>query len=274
MALNLAINNKIEVERVIKIAPFKKEIRITNPHKHNSYLELVYLSKGSGFHFIDLNKYSINPPVLFFIRQEQVHYWHLDTEPDGYVIIIKKAFVEKSLDRELKALFTKTSSQNCLELPDNKTIEKLFELLTEEYNDHGANMSPVLEGLLKSLLAKVVEVCHPAFNNEKVTSDLYQCLIQLLDTENGIKRKVSYYAEKLNTTPQNLNAACQKIASKSAAEVLSDFVVNEAKRLLMYTDKTISQISYDQGFLDPSHFVKYFKKTVGVTPHAFRSQRS
>ena len=64
---------KIETERVIKIAPFKKDIRKTNPHKHNNYFEIIYLSQGSGFHYIDLNKYIIHPPEFFFVRQEQVH---------------------------------------------------------------------------------------------------------------------------------------------------------------------------------------------------------
>jgi AraC family transcriptional regulator, transcriptional activator of pobA len=91
-------------------------------------------------------------------------------------------------------------------------------------------------------------------------SDLFQAFIQLLTTDNGIKNKVAYYAHKLNTTPQNINAACQKSIQKPATEVLSEFVLNESKRLLLYTDKTISEIVFALEFADPSHFVKYFKK--------------
>jgi AraC family transcriptional activator of pobA len=55
---------------------------------------------------------------------------------------------------------------------------------------------------------------------------------------------------------------------------LSEFVLNETKRLLLYTDKTISEIAFDLAFTDPSHFVKYFKKAVGCTPKAFRQSTS
>jgi AraC family transcriptional regulator, transcriptional activator of pobA len=270
MSQQLLVNNKIESDKVIKIAPFKKGIRKTTPHKHNNYFEIIYISHGSGYHYIDLNKYAINPPVMFFIRQEQVHYWEITSEPDGYVIIIQKSFVEKSLDRELKSLLTKISSECCLQLSHTATIEKLLELLTEENNINGANTFHITEGLLKSLLAKVLEVSEPISHRQAHKTDLFQSFIQLLSGDNGIKNKVAYYAEKLNTTPQNINAACQKSIQKPAKEVLSEFVLNEAKRLLLYTNKTISEIAFALEFTDPSHFVKYFKKAVSCTPHAFR----
>lgn len=69
---------------------------------------------------------------MYFIRQEQVHYWQLESEPEGYVVIIKKAFIEKSLDNELKSLLAKISKQCCMQLKDNRTIEKILQLLTDE----------------------------------------------------------------------------------------------------------------------------------------------
>lgn len=270
MSTELLINNKIESEKAIKATPFKKAIRKTTPHKHSNYFEILYLSKGSGFHYIDQNKFSINPPVMFFIRQEQVHYWALNTEPDGYVVIIKKVFIEKSLDSELKSLLTKISSQTCLHLSDNNTIEKLLGLLAEENKTESENTFQITEGLLKSLLAKVLEVSKPDINKAGIKSDLYQSFVQLLSADNGLKNKVAYYAGKLHTSPQNLNTACQKIVHKAAAEVLSGFVISEAKRLLLYTDKTVSEISFTLDFSDPSYFVKYFKKLVGFTPQSFR----
>lgn len=274
MASQIIVKDKIATDKIIKVAPFKKEIRNTSAHKHNNYFEIIYLSQGSGFHYIDLNKFAITPPVMFFVRQEQVHYWELVTEPDGYVIIIKKGFIEKSFDSRLRSLITKISNQCCLQVSDNNTIEKLFELLTEENRGKGENLFEITEGLLRSLLSKVLEVSKPTVNNVEIKSDLYQSLIELLDTDNGLKNKVAYYAEKLHTSPQNLNAACQRTANKAAAEVLSEFVISEAKRLLLYTDKTVSEISFTLEFSDPSYFIKYFKKLTGSTPQTFRLENS
>ena len=265
----IPVKNKIKEERHIKAEKFRKEIRVTQPHKHNSYFEIIYLSKGSGNHFIDSRKYSVKPPVMYFVRKEQVHYWKLTKEPEGFVVIIKKSFIEKSLDNELKSLFTKISGQSSLSIKDNPTIHKLFDLLTEENKVEHENTFHITEGLLKALLLKVLEVSKPIISKTKIKSDLYQSFINLLSTGNTIKNKVAHYAEMLNTSPQNLNAACRKAVNQPAAEILSEFILSEAKRLLLYTDKTVSEISYELDFSDPSHFVKYFKRILGQTPQVF-----
>jgi len=267
----LAIKNKIETERTIKVAPFRKNVRRTNPHKHNSYLELIYLSQGSGIHGIDSVEYPIEPPVIHIVRQEQVHHWQLDTEPEGYVVLVKKAFIEKSLDGELKSLFTKISGQCCLQVEDNSVIEGVLALLSEEIAIQGESSFTVIEGLLKALLAKIVVVSSPFVNSQKQNAGLYQGFIQLLHENNGLKKTVSYYAEKLNASPQNLNMACQRSVGKAAADLVAEFVIAESKRLLLYTDQTVSEIAFSLDFTDPSYFVKYFKKAVGSTPQIFRT---
>ena len=266
----IQIKDKSETGKIITIAPFRKDIRKTTPQKHNNYFEIIYLSTGSGCHNIDHHKYAITPPVMFFVRQEQVHYWEMNTEPDGYVIIIKKTFIEKSLDNELKSLLAKVSKQYCLQLIDKHTIEKILQLLAEEYKNDDKNAFHITEGLLKSLLAKVLQVSQPVINRAEFKPELYQSFIQLLSTENSIKNKVAFYAEKLHTSPQNLNSACYKAVSQPASEILAGFILNEAKRLLLYTDKSVSEISFKLNFNDASHFVKYFKKFTTNTPKSFR----
>jgi AraC-like DNA-binding protein len=57
---------------------------------------------------------------------------------------------------------------------------------------------------------------------------------------------------------------------QSSTEVLAGFITSEAKRLLLYTNNTVSQIAGTLDFLDASHFIKYFKRITGQTPQSFR----
>ncbi|HTE27719.1 AraC family ligand binding domain-containing protein [Flavitalea sp.] len=132
MSKLLQVKDKTEAIETIKVLPFRKEVKKTEPHKHNNYFEIIYLSGGSGYHSIDSRKYPVIPPIIFFIRKEQAHNFDLEGEPEGFVIIIKKTFIEKSLDNELKLLLTKLSSHNCLGIDDNTTIHHLFELMTKK----------------------------------------------------------------------------------------------------------------------------------------------
>jgi AraC family transcriptional activator of pobA len=267
MLSKLNIKDKSQTGKLINIAPFRKEIKKTAPHKHNSYFEIIYLSQGSGSHSIDYNKHMVQPPIIFFVRKEQVHHWDLQSVPEGYVLILKKGFIDKSLDGELKALLTKVSSLSSLRLKDTGIINQLFQLLTKENDTESENSFLIMEGLLKALLAKILEVTK--FLISKVNTDLFQSFGELLSQNIERKNNVAHYAG-LNTTPKNLNTACRKAVNQSASEILEEHIISEAKRLLIYTGNTVSEISFPLQFTDSSHFVKYFKRCTGHTPQVFR----
>ena len=267
---NIDIKDKTQPKEDFKISPFRKEVRKTTPHKHNNYFEIIYLSGGSGFHTIDSRKFEVIPPVIFFIRKEQAHHFDLEGEPEGFVAIIKKSFVQKSLDMELKLLLAKFSNQHCLGISENETIDQLFQLLEKEYKVNSEQSFHIIEGLLKALLAKILDIAKPVIRSSEHRSDLYQSFLELLQAGTVVKNSVQLYAEQLNTSPQNLNAACRKAVDQSSAEVLAEFITSEAKRLLLYTNNTVSQIALSLDFIDASHFIKYFKRITGTTPQSFR----
>lgn len=267
---SVEVKSKIAAHKDVKVAYFKTEIRKTQPHKHNSYFEMIYLSKGRGFHVIDNVSYDITPPVMYFVRREQVHYWEMTAKPQGYVVIIKKSFIEKSLDNALKAMFSQLSRLNCIKIEEVSSIESILELLTLENDVRSEENFTLTEGLLKALMAKILCLTKPSANLYISQTDLYHQFLGLLSSDVALKNKVSAYADLLNTSPQNLNVACRKHTSQSASEVLEEFIISEAKRLLIYTPVTVAEMTYTLGFSDPSHFIKYFKKATGQTPKQFR----
>lgn len=266
MTSKINIKDKTETDDYIKVAPFKNNVRKTEPHKHKSYFEIIYLFQGKGTHSIDHHTFQIQTPIIFFVRKEQVHHWNITSLPKGYVLIIKKEFVEKSYDNGLKNLLSIVSGLTSIQPTENTTIKQLFELLTKE------NDFIVVEALLKALLAKIIETAQPLTSKTSITNNLFLSYRDLLSKTDELKNSVSYYAKQLNTTPQNLNSICRKNADQSAADILSEYIVSEAKRLLNYTDNTVSEIAFLLGFSDSSHFAKYFKRCTGKTPQTFRSE--
>lgn len=272
MKEELEIKDKSRATEGIKIAPFRAHIRKTSAHKHNNYFEIIYLSKGEGSHTIDTREYEIKPPIIFTIRKEQVHFWNITKEPQGFVLIIKNTFIENSLDRDIKRLISDLSSQTCLFPKDNSAMD-IYTLLQKEYLENKPTKKPIIEGLLKALLAKILESA-PTDLPKSINSTIYQKYIELLNRENILSNKVNDFADLLNTTPQNLNAICRKESKQSANEILSTYIINEAKRLLIYTDLTVSEISSILSFKDNSHFSKYFKRYISKTPLGFRKEHS
>jgi AraC family transcriptional activator of pobA len=272
MNSNIKIKDKTKEHTSIKIDTFRKDVRKTSPHKHNSYFEIIYLTKGKGSHTIDTKEYEIKPPVIFTVRKEQVHFWDIQSEPEGFVLIIKKSFIDGCLDKEIKRLISELSSQTCL-FPKDNSVTDIFKILLKEHHENKSSNSPVIDGLLKALLAKFLESA--AINPTKIIKNtVFEKFIDLLNRENKLTNKVNYYADLLSITPQNLNAVCRKEKEQSASKILSEYIINEAKRLLLYTDFTVSEISSKLDFKDNSHFSKYFKRHAENTPLGFRKENS
>ena len=60
------------------------------------------------------------------------------------------------------------------------------------------------------------------------------------------------------------------LLGRSAARVIQDRLMIEARRDLVYTSMSISRISFRLGFADPAYFSRYFLRETGKTPRAFR----
>ncbi|MCG1036738.1 AraC family transcriptional regulator [Polaribacter sargassicola] len=259
--------NKISDYKDIKIEEFDVNKRYTKPHKHNKYLEIVYFVEGNGFHHLDFKSYTIKPSTVFFVKKDEVHHWEINTKPKGYVIIIKDTFLEKTLDKFINTQLLKLQHKSKINLSAKDfSINAFFEALVWEKNQPYVNQE-VIEGGLKALLSKLVE--YAAVENVEST-DLVINFKEMLS--HTLKNNVNFYAESLHTTPQNLNTVCRKECNKSASDVISDHIIKEVKRLLLYTNKTISNIAYQLNFKDTSHFTKYFKRHTGKTPTEFKME--
>jgi len=204
MNSKIHIKDKSDTGKLITVSRFKQEIRKTNPHKHNNYFEIIYLTEGKGTHFIDHDSYQIQPPVVFFIRKEQVHYWTITDRPAGYVMIIKKDLFFNTYDQKLKQLLSKVSSISALPLISNSTIPTFFNLLINENN------LTLREGLLKALLVKILNSAK-SVEIEQNSTDLFLAYKQLLTNSNSLINNVAHYADLLKTSPQNLNHICKKM---------------------------------------------------------------
>lgn len=83
-------------------------------------------------------------------------------------------------------------------------------------------------------------------------------------------RSVKQYAEALCVTPGYLSSVLKRITGRTPLELISDYVVLEAKALLRSSDLSIQQICYRLNFPNQSAFGKYFKKIEGVSPVQYR----
>ena len=81
---------------------------------------------------------------------------------------------------------------------------------------------------------------------------------------------VKYFADKVCLSPNYFGDLIKKQTGVSAQEYVQGKIVDLAKSMLLGTEKTITEISYDLGFQYSQHFNRVFKKNTGLTPSAYR----
>lgn len=80
----------------------------------------------------------------------------------------------------------------------------------------------------------------------------------------------AHFADLLHVHVNHLNSVVKKHTGQSTRSIIHERVIAEARALLRNTDWNISEIAYALGFEYPSHFNKYFKQSMGLTPMEFR----
>jgi len=76
----------------------------------------------------------------------------------------------------------------------------------------------------------------------------------------------------LYKSPKTLSNLFKKNNSPSPLKIINDRIALEAKRLLLFSNKTAEQISYELGYKEAGHFSKFFKLQTGLPPATFKEK--
>ena len=133
------------------------------------------------------------------------------------------------------------------------------------------------EEMLQMMLKRMLILCTRMYKEQtdwpemqKVNGDIIREYHFLVEQHFKEKHTVSEYAEMLHKSPKTLSNLFRKLGSKSPLQFIKDRKLLEARRLLIYTDKTVSEIGYELGFADAPSFTRFFKKEAGVTPLTYQ----
>ncbi|EKF56548.1 transcriptional regulator, arac family protein [Galbibacter marinus] len=83
--------------------------------------------------------------------------------------------------------------------------------------------------------------------------------------------EINQIASELFVSHKHLTDTVQKETGSHPCHFYDLKILDEAKKMLLETDKTISEIAKILTY-DPSNFSKFFKKFIGQTPGQFRKE--
>jgi AraC-like DNA-binding protein len=217
--------------------------------------------------------------VLFCTPENRVT---IPKENDGLMAFIfnREFYCIQHNDSEVSCmglLFYGSSNAPVIELneKDQRSFNAMLVLFQEEFATKDHIQGEMLRTLLKRLLITSTRLIKLETNQAALSVKQVELIRKfniLVEQHFKEKHQVADYADLLFKSPKTLSNFFKKHDVSSPLKIINGRIAAEAKRLLLYSDKSAEEISYELGYNEPSHFSKFFKTQVGVSPMAFRKK--
>lgn len=269
-----------ELQKDIELVRFERFFididHLHHPHRHDFYM-LLFIQEGSGSHNIDFKNYELQAGRQFFMSPGQVHSWEKIENVKGYALMFTRSFASMTLhhpDLNKFLFFNTTQYPPFTDLEDHSVVQvkELMELMITEYDTGASYRETILRSYLNILLhtlARYYKGLRTGWENQGGIQ-IIRKFENLINENYKTHRSAKDYAELLNLTPNYLNALCKKITGHSSGELIRERIMLEAKRLLVHTNQSVSEIAFFLRFEDNSYFCRFFKKYSAMSPAEFR----
>jgi AraC family transcriptional regulator, transcriptional activator of pobA len=240
-------------------------------HFHD-FEELIIGTSGSLEHFIDFKVESVEAPFACYVSMGKMHKLVPNINLRGWVINYKTEFIPDSKLNFYSNFFTSSN----IPLSDGTCFKRfinLCQIIHDEYKQEIIDYTSIRH-LLNGLISMI-----DAERNRNIPVESVAKASQIASFNNFLKileeyfrrdEGVSFYANKMNMSERNLNIICRNNFRKSVSEIIETRKLIEAKRMLLHTDKTISEIGYELGYNEKSYFTRVFHNKMELTPTRFR----
>ncbi len=109
--------------------------------------------------------------------------------------------------------------------------------------------------------------------NRDIDSEFYDKFLDVFSAEMGNSElSVDDIAAKLGLGRSQFYRKIKALTNYSPVELVRKLRLGKAREMLMTTEKTISEISYDVGFSAPAYFTRVYRESFGETPSDLRER--
>jgi len=233
----------------------------------NNYF-MLYTHSGSGRLRYGSNEIILTPgTIIMFHCLNYQWYGTISSEPWEYHYLhFSGSMAEK--------IYTVMGGKGIspITVGHDSSIVKLWENLYDNIGDNHSFVDMQNCSLLMQLLTAIfpyrnefsTDVSHP------YASEL-ESILKIMEDQYNTKIRLEDLSQSLHISKCYFIKIFKQYKGVSPYEYLLHFRINQAKRLLLQTNMTISEIALQIGFDDSSSFIRCFKKYTGTSPLKYRN---
>lgn len=252
-------------------------------HYHD-FSELVLVLEGRGTHRLGAESFPVSAGDVFVIQGRQVHSFG---DRDGLVLLnvmydparlplpveLLRRIPGYSALFLLEPRFRRThafSSRLRLDREALGVAEDLGTRIGAEAEDARPGHEAMLLSWLTSLIVFLSRSYHDNLTRESRSLLRLGRLISSLEQGYAEAWDLAKLAESAKLSRASLLRIFREATGKSPIAYLMELRIAAAKRLLLQSEKGVTEIAFEVGFNDANYFARQFRLVAGCTPTEFR----
>lgn len=224
--------------------------------------EIELSISSGGISYIDGSSHPITENLVICAKPGQTRHTHLPFMCYFLHIIVNEGELYDIL----------TTLPNYLELQDTSEIREIFVSLAEHYGTGLPENDIILESLILKLIY-CLKRATPLFNsvhnlkgsNRQAIEDTIAYIIKNPTAD----LRLEALAKKAKFTPVYFHKLFKASTGKNLREFVEHQRIKKSVELLISSDMTLAEISYECGFSSQSYFSYAFKRNMSLTPREY-----
>ena len=249
------------------------------PFRIDMTMAIIY-EQGSADLKINMRDYHIEAPAVLLVLNDQIYQSAGHSEDlRSKVILMSRSFSDSLFANSGEILPLKSSIMKnpVMKIENEENVfGQFFQLL------QNIAASPRQEFKIESArhltLSMFYGYSHLKHEVNEVKStnsrqeEIFTKFTELLERHHKKEREIAFYADKMCMTSKHLSQVIKDYTGKTALGLIEEYVIAEAKSMLLSTTMSIQQISDELKFPSQSVFGKYFKRVAGISPSEYRNR--
>ena len=249
------------------------------PFRIDMTMAIIY-EQGSADLKINMRDYHIEAPAVLLVLNDQIYQSAGHSEDlRSKVILMSRSFSDSLFANSGEILPLKSSIMKnpVMKIENEENVfGQFFQLL------QNIAASPRQEFKIESArhltLSMFYGYSHLKHEVNEVKStnsrqeEIFTKFTELLERHHKKEREIAFYADKMCMTSKHLSQVIKDYTGKTALGLIEEYVISEAKSMLLSTTMSIQQISDELNFPSQSVFGKYFKRVTGISPSEYRNR--
>jgi AraC family transcriptional activator of pobA len=239
-------------------------------HRHETFFQILQIRTGEGDALFGREKLRLAAGTIVMVPPGIVHGFRFSHDLNGQVITMLATRVSARPGCLMRFMSRQWLFRVEPEAEGNYLMATL-DRIEQELALHFSPRTALLEACLDVFLTLAGDRIDSGGDAAETSArDRITRLNALIGAHFKQHRPAAFYAEELGLSVTHLNRIARTGTGRSLNELLTDRLMSEARRNLVFSLMSIQQIAYELGYSDPAYFTRSFLRATGETPGAFR----